>query len=131
MSSPLGGFYINARNRNTARKADMANRLKLNVYINLQHQGITLIDQIQPVLSEQNTRIESDTAIIDIIITSTANQLLNIDCQATHKHANDQATSLGQQTLSLSLEETLTTLLAGDENTRLTVQITQNESQDA
>ena len=116
MSSPLGGFYIEARNRNTKRQFEQGSRVQIKLVLKLETDKQTVFEQTQSVYCGETNTFENEAFSVLVKSEILGSGLLQVDC-----HISGEEGFIANQIVHIEHGESLTTLLAGKMDTKLTV----------
>jgi len=122
MSSPIGGFYLNAQYRKKAEKFELSSKPKLNITIELQLDDDDIIlNDSQISLADIECRFSSSQATISLHPTVTTTGMIRLDCSITIEHQDDDIAQTKQQVVNIESGETLSTLVEGNERVKLII----------
>jgi len=116
MSSPLGGFYIAARNRNTKRQFELDSRIKITLSLSLSIKQKTVLVQEKTIYCEEDNVFKEDEFTIQVKSNLLKSGLLQLDCYMFEKDG-----CIGNQVVNLENGETLSTLVVGKSDVKLKV----------
>ena len=121
MSSPIGGFYLNAQYRKKAEKFELSSKPKLNITIALQLDDDTILNDSQIGLADIECRFSSSQAAISLHPTVTTTGMIQLDCSITIEYQDDDIAQTKQQVVNIESGETLSTLVEGNERVKLII----------
>jgi len=121
MSSPIGGFYLNAQYRKKAEKFELSSKPKLNITIALQLDDDTILNDSQIGLADIECRFSSSQAAISLHPTVTTTGMIQLDCSITIEYQDDDIAQTKQQVVNIESGETLSTLVEGNERVKLKI----------
>lgn len=121
MSSPLGGFYIGARNRVHKAEAQEQARIQLTINVSVVVDETVLIDLTQTIYADQSSVLQNDNVTVQITPDILDSALVQFVCEIQAKGAYASYGVLGIQEVNVQSGEVVTTRLTGDVNARLTV----------
>lgn len=121
MSSPIGGFYLNAQYRKKAEKFELSSKVKLTLTIELQLDEVSIIDDTQTTLADIECRFSGAEANISALPTITSTGMIQINCSIKIEHQDRDIAQSKQQTINIEPGESLSTLVEGDERVRLKI----------
>jgi len=120
MSSPIGGFYLNALYRKKAEKFELSSKPKLNITIALQLDDDTILNDSQIGLADIECRFSSSQAAISLHPTVTTTGMIRLDCSITIEYQDDDIAQT-KQVVNIESGETLSTLVEGNERVKLKI----------
>lgn len=119
MSSPIGGFYLNAQYKKKAEKFELENKPNLAFTLQLLFEGRCLIDTSDQVLIDNELLIKNDEVAIALTPTLISANLIRVHSLITINQPS--STHTAQQIITIESGEQLTTLVEGDSKTQLTL----------
>jgi len=120
MSSPIGGFYLNAQYRKKAEKFELSSKPKLNITIALQLDDDIILNDSQIGLADIECRFSSSQATISLHPTVTTTGMIRLDCSITIEYQDDDIAQT-KQVVNIESGETLSTLVEGNERVKLKI----------
>ncbi|MFT5234928.1 MAG: hypothetical protein ACI90A_000290 [Shewanella sp.] len=119
MSSPIGGFYLNAQYKKQADKFELANKTTLELTLQLLYKGSCLVDVSEQALVDNELIIKNDEVSITLTPTLISTNLIQIHSRISINQLNSTLTA--QQIMTIESGEQLTTLVEGDNKIQLTL----------
>jgi hypothetical protein len=119
MSSPIGGFYLNAQFKKQAEKFELENKPNLALTLQLLFEGSCLIDTSVQVLIDNELLIKNDKVAITLTPTLLSANLIQVHSLVIINQTN--STHTAQQIMTIESGEQLTTLVEGDSKIQLTL----------
>ncbi|AQS37944.1 hypothetical protein Sps_02792 [Shewanella psychrophila] len=120
MSSPIGGFYLNAQYRDKAAKFELTTKPEITLNICIELDGIPLINQTQTVTSESQCHLENDLITVSALPAQISNEMIRLEFHILIKHLDLEIPKPKQQVLNLEPNESLCALVEGDERLKVT-----------
>ncbi|ACA85078.1 hypothetical protein [Shewanella woodyi] len=119
MSSPIGGFYLNAQYRKQADQFELDNKLKLELTIKLELDGKCLIEAAKSSLSDSALLLDNEQVTITLTPSVISETLIQIHSEIIIKQFDPIKTL--QQQLTIESGEQLSTLVEGEPHLQLTL----------
>ncbi|MEC4727469.1 hypothetical protein HWQ46_18145 [Shewanella sp. D64] len=119
MSSPIGGFYLNAQYKRQADKFEIETETKLELSLQLLYEETLLIDTTKPAIVNKALLIENERCSIILTPSLISENLIQIHSLITINHLH--STHTAQQIITIEFGEQLTTLVEGDSKIQLTL----------
>ena len=119
MSSPIGGFYLNAQYKKQAEKFEIETKPKLMLTLQLLYEGALLIETTKPAIADKALLIENDRVSITLTPTLISTDLIQIHSLIVMNTLNSTHTL--QQIMTIESGEQLSTLVEGDNKIQLTL----------
>ncbi|RTR30620.1 hypothetical protein [Shewanella atlantica] len=121
MSSPIGGFYLNAQYRKKAEKFELSTKPKLSISIELQLDDGIILNESQISSADIECRFSTAQAAISLHPTVTSTGMIQLDSSIKIKHPDEDIAQMKQQVVNIESGETLSTLVEGNERIRLKI----------
>lgn len=124
MGSPIGGFYMRAQRRKLAHDIESANKRYFTCHLHLEHKLSEVLNK-QCELVEREWFTESfSQGVLNAYIEHMQGELFSIEFKF---ESNSRAQNLPalQQTVRLSLNETIATLFGGESDIEIEVTLTE------
>lgn len=119
MSSPIGGFYLNAQYKKQAEKFELESKPNLTFTLQLLFEGRCLIDTSEQVLIDNELIIKNDEVAITLTPTILSEKLIRVHSVISINQLNPAQAP--QQVMTIESGEQLTTLVEGDSRIQLTL----------
>ncbi len=119
MSSPIGGFYLNAQYRKKAEKFELSSKPKLNIAIELRLDDCIILNDSQISLADLECQFSTSQVAIYLHPTVATTGMIRLDCSIKIEHQDDDIAQTKQQLVNIESGETLSTLVEGNERIRL------------
>lgn len=126
MSSPLGGFYIGARNRMHKARHEFDNRVMLNVSLALAFCGELVFEQEIAIAADEIQSFENASLKLSLSVTIVSSGLYRLNCQIIGLGEFGDKGFDGEQQLNLEANEQLTSLVGGNEQVKLSAKVVPN-----
>ncbi|MPY22930.1 hypothetical protein FM037_04345 [Shewanella psychropiezotolerans] len=120
MSSPIGGFYLNAQYRNKAAKSELTSKPRITLKLRITLDGIPLIDETQTGIAETRCHLDNDHISVTALPTLISDEMIRLEFHILIKHLDSDIATPKQQVLNLELGESLCVLVEGDERLKIT-----------
>lgn len=120
MSSPIGGFYLNAQYRKKAAKFELSNKPTLTVAVEVSIEGNTVIIETQTCTAEHEFQISSNHVSLKVLPTVINAQMIRLAFALDFQSRQFNSLQSRKQIVNLSPGERLSVLMEGDEHIKLT-----------
>jgi hypothetical protein len=117
MSSPIGGFYMSAQRRAKATQLEHATQVHLILDLVISVADNVLVEHSFEVIAGKPIEWSNKEVLINTMATVMDSGLIGIECDLTIKALG----YIGKQQVNVDLGESITTLVAGHEQVKLTI----------
>lgn len=128
MSSPIGGFYLNAQYREKAARLELSTKPELTVRTSIALDDATIIDDTRSGRVGFECLLENDHVSVRFLAEVISSELVKFTYNLSISHANKEIAQPMQQIVNLTAGEQLSVLVAGSERVKLTASFSYGES---
>jgi len=136
MSSPIGGFYLAALDRDKRAKFKLASRTRIKLCLRFNVEQNDLIDEAKIIYCEESATFENSSVKVSVFAKVKSTQLLEVTCSFERKNGvidnegldnegldkeSFDCEFMGGQTVNLEPEESLTTMVDANPNIKLII----------
>ncbi|WP_076410141.1 hypothetical protein [Shewanella sp. UCD-KL12] len=128
MSSPIGGFYLNAQYREKAARVELATKPELTVRTCIELDNATMIDDTRCGRAGFECLLNNDRVSVCFIAELISSEVVKFTYNVSISHTNSEIAQPMQQVLNLTAGEQLSVLVAGSERVKLTASFNYGKS---
>ncbi|WP_299792832.1 hypothetical protein [uncultured Shewanella sp.] len=121
MSSPIGGFYLNAQYRKKAEKFELSVKPRLSLTLELWLDEMTIIKDTQTCQADMECHFSNPEANISVLPTIGSNGVIRIIFSIIIEHHDKDIAKPKQQVINVDSGESLSTLVEGNERVKLKI----------